>query len=56
MKLTHTIAGVGAACAAGLAAADAYLLCSVAAHLRLAEVVDLPNVVVACELDLQAVS
>lgn len=36
----------------GLAPADAYCLCSVAAHLRIAEVVDAPNWVVACDLDL----
>jgi acetamidase/formamidase len=36
----------------GLAAEDAYTLCSVAAHLRIVEVVDAPNWVVGCELDL----
>jgi acetamidase/formamidase len=36
----------------GLDAADAYALCSVAADLRIAEVVDAPNWVVACDLDL----
>jgi acetamidase/formamidase len=36
----------------GLAAEDAYALCSVAAHLRIVEVVDAPNWVVGCELDL----
>jgi acetamidase/formamidase len=36
---------------AGLDPADAYALCSIAADLRLAEVVDAPNWVVACELD-----
>jgi acetamidase/formamidase len=36
----------------GLGATAAYALCSVAAHLRLVEVVDVPNWVVGCELDL----
>jgi acetamidase/formamidase len=36
----------------GLDAPDAYALCSVAAHLRIVEVVDAPNWVVGCELDL----
>jgi acetamidase/formamidase len=36
----------------GLAAPDAYALCSVAADLRIVEVVDAPNWVVGCELDL----
>ena len=36
---------------AGLDPVDAYALCSVAANLRIAEVVDAPNWVVACELD-----
>jgi acetamidase/formamidase len=35
-----------------LSPVDAYALCSVAAHLRLVEVVDAPNWVVGCELDL----
>lgn len=35
----------------GVEAADAYALCSVAADLRIVEVVDAPNWVVACELD-----
>jgi acetamidase/formamidase len=35
-----------------MGAADAYALCSVAAHLRVAEIVDAPNWVVALELDL----
>ncbi len=34
-----------------LAADDAYALCSVAAHLRIAEIVDAPNWVVAMEID-----
>jgi acetamidase/formamidase len=36
----------------GLDPADAYALCSVAGHLRIAEVVDAPNWVVAMDLDL----
>jgi acetamidase/formamidase len=36
---------------AGLDPADAYALCSIAADLRIAEIVDAPNWVVACELD-----
>jgi acetamidase/formamidase len=36
----------------GLAPEDAYALCSVSAHLRIGEVVDAPNWVVACDLDL----
>jgi acetamidase/formamidase len=36
----------------GLSSAEAYALCSVAAHLRVIEVVDAPNWVVGCELDL----
>jgi acetamidase/formamidase len=36
----------------GLRDTDAYALCSVAAHLRILEVVDAPNWVVGCELDL----
>jgi acetamidase/formamidase len=36
----------------GVDAADAYALCSVAGHLRIAEIVDAPNWVVAFELDL----
>jgi acetamidase/formamidase len=36
----------------GLDAADAYALCSVAADLRIVEIVDAPNWVVGCELDL----
>jgi acetamidase/formamidase len=36
---------------AALDAADAYALCSIAGHLRIAEVVDAPNWVVAMELD-----
>lgn len=37
---------------AGLSAADAYALCSVAGNLRIAEVVDAPNWVVVLDLDL----
>ena len=40
----------------GLDPRDAYLLCSVAAHLRIGEVVDAPNWVVACELDLDVLT
>jgi acetamidase/formamidase len=40
----------------GLRPADAYALCSVAANLRLIEVVDAPNWVVGCELDLAVLS
>lgn len=40
----------------GVAPADAYALCSVAAHLRVAEVVDRPNWVVALELDTSLIS
>jgi acetamidase/formamidase len=36
----------------GIAPADAYALCSVAAHLRIVEVVDAPNWVVGLDLDL----
>ena len=43
--IDHLVAG------ADLEPADAYALCSVAADLRIAEVVDAPNWVVACELD-----
>ena len=34
----------------GMAAADAYMLCSVCADLRISEIVDRPNWVVSCYL------
>lgn len=40
----------------GVAPADAYVLCSVAGHLRIAEVVDRPNWVVALELDTSVIA
>jgi acetamidase/formamidase len=40
----------------GLGPAEAYALCSVAADLRIIEVVDVPNWVVGCELDLSVLT
>jgi formamidase len=40
----------------GLAPEDAYALCSVAANLRIVEVVDAPNWVVAADLDLSVLT
>jgi acetamidase/formamidase len=40
----------------GLAAADAYLLASVAADLKISEVVDVPNWVVSAHLELSYLS
>ena len=41
---------------AGLAPADAYMLCSVAVDLRISEIVDLPNVAVPAHCPLAVVA